>query len=100
MNNNGFHTILVAYCGCATDHNALSFQTQLLRARLFPATTENPKTAFTFASLDLLVQLSTQGKLSAYNYYISMRNLTDNLDLSGWPVRLIIARYPKTNYAL
>jgi hypothetical protein len=89
MGNNGFHKILISYCGCSSDHEALSFQNQLLRARIFPATTENPKTAFTFASLDLLVQLSTQGKLSVYNYYMSMRNLTDNLDLTGWPVRHI-----------
>ena len=86
LHNNGFHKIAMTFCGCATDPDSHSFQIQLLRFGIFPATTENPKTAFTFASLDLLCQLSTQGKMSAYNFYVSMRNLTDNLDLYGWPV--------------
>lgn len=86
MHSNGFHKLIAVFCGCFTDAESLSFQNQLLRSRLFPATTDNPKTAFTFSSLDLLAHLSTQGKMSAYNFYISMRNVTDPLDICGWPV--------------
>jgi hypothetical protein len=86
MHSNGFHKLAVVFCGCAMDVESLSPQIQLLRSRLFPATTDKPKTAFTFSSLDLLAQLSTQGKLSAYNFYIAMRSLTDPLDIAGWPV--------------
>ena len=85
MHTNGFHKLAVAFCGCATDVEGLSFQVQLLRSRLFPATTDKPKTAFTFSSLDLLANLSV-GKLSAHNFYIVMRSLTDSLDIIGWPV--------------
>jgi hypothetical protein len=86
MHSNGFHKLAVVFCGCANDLGSLSYQNQLLRICLFPATTDNPKTAFTFSSLDLLAQLSTQGKISTYNFYISLRNLTDPLDLMNWPV--------------
>ena len=65
-------------------------QVQLIRARLFPATTENPRTVFAFSMLDLLCQLSTQGKMSVYNFYMSMKNLTDNLDIESWPVSSIL----------
>lgn len=86
MASNGFHRIAVVFCGCNSDSLAFQPQVQLLRARLFPASTELPKTAFTFTVLDLLCQISTQGKISAYHFYMGMRNLTDNLDVEGWQV--------------
>lgn len=86
MDSNGFHRLTVLFCGCSADPQSRNYANQLLRARLFPATNEHPRSAFTFRSLDLLCQLGNQAKVSAYNFYVSMRNLTDNLDLQGWPV--------------
>jgi hypothetical protein len=86
MHLNGFHKLLVIFCGCATDSEGIAHQNQLLRAQLFPASTDTPKSAFTFASLDLLHNLSTQGKISTYNFYHAMRNITDAAELEGWPV--------------
>lgn len=51
----GIHTFRVAWCTCSkTEHSS-----QLMVARLFPATTTRPKTAFTFDLLDhFLVDLT------------------------------------------
>jgi hypothetical protein len=88
MHSNGFHNISVTFCGCASDIRSAEYQNQLLRVQLFPASTDSPKTAFTFAALDLLHHLLTQGKISTYNFYNAMRNVTDAADLEGWPVSL------------
>jgi hypothetical protein len=93
MHHNGFHRLTVSFCGCAQDEQSRVYGNQLLRHRLFPASSEQPKTAFTFQSLDLLCQLSSQAKVSAYNFYSSMRNLTDNPDLHGWPVSCLFINY-------
>lgn len=76
----------MAFCGCQTDLSSLLHRNQLLRVRLFPATSEKPATAFSFAALDLYVQESAQGKLSVYDYYLAMRQLTDNAQLEDWKV--------------
>jgi hypothetical protein len=96
MHVNGFHKLLVVFCGCATENEGIMHQNQLLHIQLFPASTDSPKSAFTFASLDLLHSLSTQGKVSTYNFYHAMRNITDAADLEGWPVstlRIAITTY-------
>ena len=50
---------------------------QLLRRRLFPATSTDPQTACTFPLLKSAQLLSLQSKLSLYDYYISVEQLTD-----------------------
>lgn len=50
---------------------------QLLRRRLFPATTLDPQTACTFEILKSAQLLSLQSKLSLYDYYITKEQLTD-----------------------
>lgn len=64
---------------------------QLLRAMLFPASWQTPKTAFTFEVLESLESLSSYGRLSAYDYYHSLRRLSDAQGTENWPVRLLIA---------
>lgn len=86
LHTNGFHKIDVQFCACSRNVEDHLERNQLLRARLFPASVETPKTAFTFATLDMLVQHSTQGKLSVYDYYHAMRQITDNYDLASWSV--------------
>lgn len=68
---------------------------QLLDAQLFPASLQHPKTAFTFTLLDTLFALTMRGKISAYDYYVSLCSLTDNYDLSHIP-----SRYEELNTAI
>ncbi len=52
---------------------------QLLRARLFPATSTDPRTAATFELLRLFQLLSFGSKVSAYEFYQTLSRLTNNL---------------------
>jgi hypothetical protein len=88
LHSNGFHRLNAVFCGCSVCDKGIMTQNQLLHMQLFPATTEAPKSAFTFAVLDLLHHLSTQGKVSVYNFHQCMQHLTDNAELDGWTVRL------------
>ncbi|KAG2120428.1 uncharacterized protein F5147DRAFT_741483 [Suillus discolor] len=72
----GIHEIKLDYCGCA---HAPSRYKQLLRARWFPATTIDPRTAATFAVLQLFHLLSFESKVSAYEFYHSLTQRTDNI---------------------
>ncbi|KAG1762145.1 hypothetical protein EDD22DRAFT_979916 [Suillus occidentalis] len=72
----GIHEIKLDYCGCA---HAPSRYKQLLRARWFPATTIDPRTAATFAVLQLFHLLSFESKVSAYEFYHSLTRRTDNV---------------------
>ncbi|TFK80129.1 hypothetical protein K466DRAFT_504425 [Polyporus arcularius HHB13444] len=71
----GVHELGLDYCGC---ESALPHYVQLLRARWYPATTVNPKTAATFRLLEAYHLLSTQAKVSAYEYYSALARRTDN----------------------
>ncbi|KAI0740331.1 hypothetical protein C8Q76DRAFT_568472, partial [Earliella scabrosa] len=71
----GIHEVRVRYCAC---ERALPAHIQLLRARWFPATSVNPKTAASFHLLESFHLLSTQSKLSGYEFYISLSRRTDN----------------------
>lgn len=70
------HNISLDFCGCGniTQHHIQ----QLLRARLFPATITNPKTAATFKSLEYLEILSYESKLSVFEFFQTMSRCTDN----------------------
>jgi hypothetical protein len=50
----------------------MSKTTQLLRARLFPSTVVDPKTAATFRVLETFQLLSFTSKVSAFEYYRSL----------------------------
>ncbi|KAJ7119198.1 hypothetical protein C8R43DRAFT_901144, partial [Mycena crocata] len=68
IDSHGVHEVGLDFCGC--DHRisgegGLS-TVQLLRARLFPATTSNPRTAATFAVLRRFHLLSFESKCATY----------------------------------
>jgi hypothetical protein len=86
LHTNGFHRVNIAFCGCSSDEACLLERNQLLRLRLFPASPANPKTVFTFSLLDLFCHLSTQGKLTTYDLYLSLLHLCDNIGVNGWHV--------------
>lgn len=88
IDGRGIHSVGLDYCGCG----ALS-QTryiQLLRHRLYPATTVNPKTAATFRCLETYELLSYESKVSSFEYYHALVRLTDNTDTLPPKVRCVI----------
>jgi hypothetical protein len=84
----------LAFCGCSkVGHHGTRVQ-QLLRRRLFPATTLDPQTACTFALLKSAQLLSLQSKLSLYDYYICVEKLTDATGTAGVNVSYHFGRLP------
>lgn len=79
----GVHDVALAFCGCA---NAQSNTTQLLRAGLFPATTQHPETAATFNTLEYFHMLTFESKASAFEYFNTISRLTDNTGTVDVPV--------------
>ncbi|KAF9782642.1 hypothetical protein BJ322DRAFT_1022239 [Thelephora terrestris] len=77
IHTNGIHLVDLAFCGCTEVGNHGTRVQQLLRRRLFPATTLDPQTACTFSLLKSAQLLSLQSKLSLCNYYLSIERLTD-----------------------
>lgn len=87
LHTNGFHRVDTVFCGCGGRQGCdAEPRLQLLRQRLYPASPEIPASAFTMTCLDTLLQLSSQSKVSTYDFYQSMRQVTDNIDTSYWPV--------------
>ncbi|KAG1790947.1 uncharacterized protein HD556DRAFT_1445722 [Suillus plorans] len=72
---NGVHQVAVDFCACET---AQSPTTQLLRARWFPATTIDPKTAAMFRLLHHFHILTFESKASAFEVWQTLSRLTDN----------------------
>lgn len=68
--------VTLRFCDCG---QATSRAAQLLRARLFPATTIDPHTAATFEVLRLFQLLTFGSKVSGFEFYTSLVRLTDNL---------------------
>lgn len=72
---NGFHSITVGYCGCAS---APPKFVQLLRARIFPGSLVLPRTAYSIAMLDHFHKLTKEAATTAYDYLKLLCRLTDN----------------------
>ncbi|KAF6763520.1 hypothetical protein DFP72DRAFT_986476 [Ephemerocybe angulata] len=84
IHSNGVHEIGLDFCSCpgATDHVS-----QLLRARLFPATVDKPKTAATFSVLKLLQMLTFTAKISCQEFTQAMDRITGNTGVDQFPKR-------------
>ncbi|KAJ7097255.1 hypothetical protein B0H15DRAFT_773428 [Mycena belliarum] len=78
VDNNGVHEVGLDFCGCG---GGGSHTRQLLRAGLFPATVQAPRTAATFAVLRRFHLLSFESKCSAYEFFHSLARETDNTGL-------------------
>ncbi|KAJ7460506.1 hypothetical protein B0H11DRAFT_1923908 [Mycena galericulata] len=76
VDNNGIHSTRLSFCGCFELPPNKS--KQLMRARLFPATTREPQTAFTFNMLKQFQLHNLESKKAAYDYLGAIRRLTDN----------------------
>ena len=78
LHTNGFHHVSIRFCGCSANADERLEYRQLLSVMLFPASMDSPSTVFTFALLDSLDTLSERGKTSIYDYYETLRILTDS----------------------
>ena len=83
----GIHLMDVQFCGCSKTLGGgrLEYK-QLLRTRWFPATSLKPKTAVTFACLNVFHLLTLQGKLTAHDFYMMLQHVTDNTRIDPPPV--------------
>jgi hypothetical protein len=75
VHNNGIHSSRVRFCHCSNTDRAA----QLLRMNLFPATCEQPETAFTFTALGTFRMHNLQSKVSAFDWIVSLRRMTEGV---------------------
>lgn len=92
VHTNGIHGTRVHFCSC---HDDCPRRTLLLRAGLFPGTTRQPLTAFTFPLLKAYRLLNLQSKCSAEDYLVTLRRLADNLRPDNVSVRFIFFAYSR-----
>ncbi|KAJ6548309.1 hypothetical protein B0H10DRAFT_1969200 [Mycena sp. CBHHK59/15] len=79
VDGNGVHATRIAYCGCKTQPLLPIHKVrQLMRSRLFPATSTDPATAFTFGILKEFSLHNLESKKAAYDYLGALLRLTDN----------------------
>ncbi|KAF8128998.1 hypothetical protein EV363DRAFT_1169765 [Boletus edulis] len=78
VDSGGIHEIGLDFCGCETAQTRVK---QLLRARMFPATVRDPRTAATFGVLEQFHLLSLESKVSAYEFYHALKRRSDNTGL-------------------
>ncbi|KAF8874974.1 hypothetical protein BD779DRAFT_1613491 [Infundibulicybe gibba] len=84
VDTDGIHEIALDFCDCQISQ---SHQIQLLRSRLFPATTTYPRTAATFRVLEYFQLLSFMSKVSCFEFYHTIARRTDNTGTSPPPDR-------------
>ncbi|KAJ3710096.1 hypothetical protein C8R42DRAFT_648974 [Lentinula raphanica] len=77
VHSNGVHGTRISFCNCGSGSRV----EQLMRARLFPSSLEEPQIAFTFTVMREYDIHSLQGKIPAYDYVLSLRRLTDNIHM-------------------
>lgn len=75
LGNYAINEVSIRFCCCEL---AIHPVKQLLRHRLWPATTSAPKTAATFSCLERFQLESFEGKLTVFEYYHSLLRGTDN----------------------
>ncbi|KAJ6576200.1 hypothetical protein B0H10DRAFT_1837325, partial [Mycena sp. CBHHK59/15] len=78
INSHTIDEVGLDYCNCGT---AKPRPIQLLRVRLYPATSTNPRSAATFAALRRFDHMALESKCSAYEFYNSLARETDNTGL-------------------
>ena len=90
ISSTGIFQRSVRWCHCAKKTD--QYVQLLLRARLFPASFKNPKTAFTFEVLDHFLIDSLECKTAAMNFMSKIRRMTNEAFPSCVPVRFPMYR--------
>lgn len=80
---NGIHNVHIQYCECA---DSPSEAIQLTRCQLFPATMEQPATAFTFDVLRDFHVHSLASKKSTMDHFTALQNHTNKAFPQNTPV--------------
>ena len=75
VHSNGIHQLPTSFCGCS---DSPAPDIQLLRMGLFPSTSKDPQTAFTFALLNDYILENLECKTSATHYYSKLQRMTSN----------------------
>ncbi|KAJ3831145.1 hypothetical protein F5878DRAFT_549868, partial [Lentinula raphanica] len=78
---NGIHATRVSFCQCMER----SKWRQLFDANFFPATIDQPQTAFTFELLRHWMLLNLQSKITAHHFVAALRRQTDNVFTGNIP---------------
>ena len=84
---NGIHTTRLRFCCCPDGEDKVM---QLLQAKLFPSTPNEPRSAFTFATLRHFHMHNLQSKCGSFDFILSLRRLTDNIFTFKVPVRILL----------
>jgi hypothetical protein len=87
IDDHGIHEIGLDFCGCGTHQ---PHHIQLLRAKWFPATVVNPKTAATFHVLERFHLLTLESKASAFEFINSLARETNNSGTKVVPVSICL----------
>jgi len=87
IDTNGVHLVSIGYCRCI---GRPSFSEQLFQLRIFPASTINPKTGFTFRVLRQFHMLNHIAKTTPWDYAGTINRLTDNVNIQAVPVCFIL----------
>ncbi|KAJ6622308.1 hypothetical protein B0H10DRAFT_1638328, partial [Mycena sp. CBHHK59/15] len=74
VHDNGIHKVNVTFCGPCSRVPYI----QLLRAGWYPATEDKPHTCATFLVLNKLHLCSLQAKMTTYDFYAVLAQLTNN----------------------
>lgn len=81
---NGVHETKVRFCECSK--YPIEHVDQLIRSDLFPATHNDPRSAFTLAALRHFRMHNLQSKCGAFDWIMSIRRLTNNTFTQDVPV--------------
>ena len=78
VDTTGVHEMRTRFCRC---HSLTSnpLHTQLLKMGLYPSSTERTRTVFTFRVLHHYDLINLEGKMSAWQYYSTLRRLSSNV---------------------
>ncbi|KAK7052786.1 hypothetical protein R3P38DRAFT_2763120 [Favolaschia claudopus] len=85
------HEIRFRYCACSLSDHANNLQ-QLLRNGWYPASTVDPATCATFATLDMFRLLNVVGDVTAHDFMRTTELMTDASGVSDVPDRHKILR--------
>ncbi|KIK49692.1 hypothetical protein GYMLUDRAFT_183802, partial [Collybiopsis luxurians FD-317 M1] len=86
IHTNKLHCVNVIFCHCSVSVTKEPWE-QLMLNEWLPATMDRPKTASTFRTLELFHMLSHWGKITAYDFYMTLEKLTDNIGQKKFTVK-------------
>ncbi|VDC00369.1 unnamed protein product [Peniophora sp. CBMAI 1063] len=89
VHTNGIKTVRMHFCKCSQSGHVPAYA-QLLRWRLWPATSREPESATSFEALDIFHRLSLYGKLNGYDFVRALEAATDGAAIKGVVVRILL----------